>query len=80
MARSSLDYQAVPERVEDLPLMRLLDEPYMATPFYGGRRMTAWLRCQGSGVNHQRVARLMRQIGVAAIYPSRGSASPRQAM
>jgi putative transposase len=69
LARSSLYYQAVPERVEDLQLMRLLDEPYMATPFYGVRRMTAWLRCQGYGVNHKRVARLMRQIGVEAIYP-----------
>jgi len=68
-ARSSLYYQAVPERVEDLQLMRLLDEHYMATPFYGVRRMTAWLRCQGYGVNHKRVARLMRQIGVEAIYP-----------
>lgn len=69
LARSSLYYQAVPERVEDLQLMRLLDEQYMTTPFYGVRRMTAWLRCQGYGVNHKRVARLMRQIGVEAIYP-----------
>jgi putative transposase len=59
----------VPERVEDLQLMRWLDEQYMATPFYGVRRMTAWLRCQGYRVNHKRVARLMRQIGVEAIYP-----------
>ena len=69
LARSSLYYQAVPERVEDLQLMRLLDEQYMTTPFYGVRRMTAWLRCQGYGVNHKRVARLMRQLGVEAIYP-----------
>jgi putative transposase len=47
----------------------LRDEHYMATPVYGVRRMTAWLRCQGDGVNHQRVARLLRQIGVEAIYP-----------
>jgi len=69
LARSSLDYQAVPARVDDLPLRRLLDEPYMATPFYGVRRMTAWLRCQGYGVNHTRGARLLRQIGVEAIDP-----------
>lgn len=69
MARASLDYHAVPERVEDLQLMRWLDAPYMAPPFDGVRRMTAWLRCQGDGVNHQRGARLMRQIGVEAIDP-----------
>ena len=48
--------------------MRLLDAQYTATPFYGMRRMTAWLRTQGDGVNHKRVARLMRQMGIAAIY------------
>ena len=69
LARSSLYYQPVPESAGDLQLMRLLDEQYMATPFYGVRRMTAWLRCQGYAVNHKRVARLMRQIGVEAIYP-----------
>jgi putative transposase len=68
-ARSSLYDQAVPERVDDLPLMRWLDEPYMATPLYGVRRMTAWLRCHGDGVNHKRVARLLRQRGVEAIDP-----------
>jgi putative transposase len=69
LARSSLDYQAVPARVADLPLRRLLDEHYLATPLSGVRRMTAWRRCQGYGVNHTRGARLMRQIGVEAIYP-----------
>ena len=49
--------------------MRLLDEQYTATPFYGIRRMTAWLRSQGYLVNHKRVSRLMRQMGLVAIYP-----------
>ena len=49
--------------------MRVLDEPYTATPFYGIRRMTAWLRSRGYAVNHKRVARLRRQMGVEAIYP-----------
>jgi putative transposase len=49
--------------------MRRLDEQYTATPFYGIRRMTAWLRSQGYGVNHKRVSRLLRQMGIAAIYP-----------
>ena len=69
LAWSSLYYRPAPERAEDLQLMRLLDEQYTATPFYGVRRMTAWLRAQGYGVNHKRVARLMRQLGVEAIYP-----------
>ena len=49
--------------------MRLLDAQYTATPFYGSRRMTAWLRGQGYAVNRKRVTRLMRQMGIEAIYP-----------
>ena len=49
--------------------MRLLDEQYTATPFYGIRRMTAWLRHQGYAVNPKRVGRLLRQMGLEAIYP-----------
>ena len=48
--------------------MRLLDEQYTATPFYGVRRMTAWLHTQGYPVNAKRVRRLMRQMGLEAIY------------
>lgn len=48
--------------------MRLLDAQYTATPFYGSRRMTAWLRSQGYAVNRKRVTRLMRQMGIEAIY------------
>jgi putative transposase len=49
--------------------MRLLDAQYTATPFYGIRRMTAWLQHQGYAVNHTRVGRLLRQMGLEAIYP-----------
>lgn len=49
--------------------MRLIDEQYTKTPFYGVPRLTVWLRSQGHVVNHKRVARLMRQMGLAAIYP-----------
>ena len=69
LERSSLYYEAVEERAENLRLMRLLDEQYTATPFYGIRRMTAWLRKQGYSINHKRVSRLLRQMGLAAIYP-----------
>jgi putative transposase len=51
--------------------MRLIDEQYTRTPFYGIRRMTAWLRSQGQTVNHKRVSRLMRLMGIEAIYPKR---------
>lgn len=49
--------------------MRLIDEQYMRTPFYGRRRMTAWLRRQGHEVNEKRIARLMALMGIEALYP-----------
>jgi putative transposase len=49
--------------------MRLLDEQYTQTPYYGTRRMTAWLRSQGYAVNRKRVTRLLRTMGLEAIYP-----------
>jgi putative transposase len=49
--------------------MKLIDAQYTQTPFYGVRRMTAWLRTQGYNVNHKRVARLMRLLGLETIYP-----------
>jgi len=51
--------------------MRLLDEQYIKTPFYGIAKMTAWLRRQGYHVNPKRVRRLMRQMGLEAVYPRR---------
>ena len=68
LERSNLYYQSCGESSENLQLMRLLDAQYTATPFYGIRRMTAWLRTQGYTVNHKRVARLMQQMGIEAIY------------
>jgi putative transposase len=70
LARASYYYQEVPESEENLLLMRLLDEQYTRTPFYGIRKMTAWLVSQGHEVNHKRVARLLRQMGLCAIYPT----------
>ncbi len=49
--------------------MRLIDEQYTRVPVYGYRRMTAWLRTQGYAVNPKRVLRLMRLMGLEAIYP-----------
>ncbi len=49
--------------------MRLLDEEYTAHPFYGSRRLTQWLTRQGEEVNRKRVQRLLRLMGLVAIYP-----------
>ncbi len=63
LARSSYSYESVPESEENLRLMRLLDEQYTRTPFYGTRRMTAWLHTQGYCVDRKRVRRLLRMMG-----------------
>jgi putative transposase len=67
--RSSLYYEAAPETAANLRLMRLIDEEYTAHPFYGSRQMTAWLTRHGEAVNRKRVQRLMRLMGLEAIYP-----------
>jgi putative transposase len=54
-----------------LLLMNLIDQEYTAHPFYGSRRMTAWLNVGGYFVNRKRVQRLMRTMGLEAIYPKR---------
>ena len=68
--RSTLYYEAVPETRENLTLMRLIDEEYTRHPFYGSRRMAVWLSGRtGQEVNRKRVQRLMRLMGLEAIYP-----------
>ena len=67
--RAGLYYEPVGESEENLRLMRLLDEQYTRAPFYGSRKMTAWLRTKGFEVNRKRVSRLMRLLGVEAVYP-----------
>jgi putative transposase len=67
--RSSVYYQSACASPENLHLMRRMDEQYLKTPFYGSRRMTAWLNLQGLAVNRKRVQRLMRLMGLEAIYP-----------
>jgi len=69
LSRSSFYYEPVGETAEDLRLMRLIDEQYTACPFYGSRRMTEWLAERGEEVNRKRVRRLMRIMGLEAIYP-----------
>ena len=68
VARSTLYYRPVAASDDDLRLMRRIDEQYLATPFYGSRRMVAVLRREGYAVNRKRVRRLMRLMGIEAIY------------
>ncbi len=67
--RSTLYYHGVGESEENLQLMRLIDEQYMRRPIFGSRRMTDCLQTQGHDVNRKRVQRLMRKMGLVAIYP-----------
>ena len=68
LSRAALYYQRVEVGAYELELMALIDRQYLRTPFYGSRRMTAWLQTQGHAVNRKRVQRLMQRMGLAAIY------------
>ncbi len=68
VARSTLYWRAAAVSEDDLRLMRRLDEQYLRTPFYGSRRMVAELHREGEAVNRKRVRRLMRLLGLEAIY------------
>jgi putative transposase len=77
LSRSSLYYRSRGGKDDhNQHLMRLIDRQYTETPFYGTRRMTAWLRSQGYAVNRKRVSRLMNVMGIEAIYPKRRLSVP----
>src|SRR6202142_3577180 len=67
IARSTLYYRPAPVDPDDLAVMRRMDELYLASPFYGSRRMVAVLRRKGLVINRKRVRRLMRVMGLEAI-------------
>jgi putative transposase len=71
LPRSSYYYEPAPESAENLALMRRIDEQYLATPYYGSRRMTDHLVREGCPVNRKRVQRLMRIMGLEGIFPGR---------
>ena len=71
LRRSSYYYEAIKEREYNLLLMKLIDEQYMRSPFYGSRKMTAYLIRAGHKVNRKRVQRLMRLIGIEGLYPKK---------
>ncbi len=66
--RSGIYYKPTGEKEENLLLMRLIDEQYLKTPFYGIRKMTKYLSTLGFCVNRKRVRRLMRLMNLSAIY------------
>ena len=74
--RSTIYYRERVESNEDVELMRLLDAQYTETPFYGYRRMRVYLQNLGFSVNHKRVSRLMRKLGLEAIYPKPNLSKP----
>lgn len=77
LPRSTFYYQAADETAENLDLMRMIDEQYMLTPFYGSRKMAACLERElKRPINRKRVQRLMREMGIEAIYPRPNTSQP----
>ncbi|MEO5376406.1 MAG: IS3 family transposase, partial [Magnetococcus sp. DMHC-6] len=73
---SSLYYLPHPSEKDDLEMMRLIDEQFLKTPFYGTRWMAAHLSQSGHPINRKRVQRLMTRMGLVAIYPGPNTSKP----
>lgn len=67
--RSMVYYSPRERKASDVAIMHLMDEQYTRTPYYGVERMTAWLGRQGTRIGHNRVRRLLRLMGLDAVYP-----------
>src|SRR5438552_17822902 len=76
VSRSAVYRKPAEVSAEDLAIMALIDRQYLARPYYGSRRMTAWLATQGHLVNRKRVRRLMRLLGLVAIYQRPHTSKP----
>lgn len=76
LPRSTYYYQPIRGNKYNEHLMRLIDEEYTRHPFYGSPKMTLWLHKQGEQVNHKRVERLMRQMGIMATVPGPHTSRP----
>lgn len=61
---------------EELKLMLRIDQMHMKRPFYGSRRIRDWLNEEGHDINRKRVQRLMRQMGIVALYPKKNTSKP----
>jgi len=76
IARSSFYYKGKGESPLNLELMRKLDEQFMETPCYGSRQMARYLRRQGYPVGRKRIRRLMRKMGLVAVYQTPRTSMP----
>tara|TARA_B100000315_G_C14501847_1_gene552733 strand:- start:72 stop:932 length:861 start_codon:yes stop_codon:yes gene_type:complete len=76
ISRSSVYYSPVQVDEYELELMGLIDKQYLQTPFYGSRKICVWLRGQGHQVNRKRVQRLMRRMGIEAVYRRPRTSTP----
>lgn len=76
VARSTAYYKPEPLCEQDLMLMRLIDEIHLQYPFHGSRRSRDELEDRGHVVNRKKVQRLMRQMGLQALYPRRRTSQP----
>ena len=76
LPRSSVYRKPAEVSAQDLAIMALIDRHYLARPYYGSRRMAAWLATRGHHVNRKRVQRLMRLLGLAAIYQRPNTSKP----
>ncbi|MEO1847072.1 MAG: IS3 family transposase [Pseudomonadota bacterium] len=79
LPRSTFYHTPLPVTDEELSLMTLIDRCHLKHPFYGSRRVRYWLEDQGHRVNRKRVQRLMRTIGIAALYPKQNLSKANQA-
>jgi len=76
---STYYYKPVPEQSTDQAIMKLIDEEYTRHSFYGVRRITQWICAmhpEVGPVNHKRIARLMRIMGLKGIHPTRSTSHP----
>jgi len=76
IARSSFYYEGKGETPFNLDLMRRIDEQFMETPWYGARQMARHFRRQGLCVGRKRIRRLMRKMGIAAVYQRPRTSQP----
>ena len=78
ISRSSFYYEAKGENPLNLKFMRMIDEQFLETPWYGSRQMARWLQREGHRVGRKRVVRLMRKMGLTPVYqkPSTSKSQP----
>ncbi len=76
VARSTAYYRGALVSADDLGLMRLIDQIHLALPFYGSRRIRDELDTRGQRINRKRIQRLMRQMGIRALYPKPRTSTP----